>query len=552
MKLTPAPLALAFLIAASCVAAAPLAVDSTIKAVTVYADRAVVTRAASLTVTATGVIEATFEKLPALLQEESLQVTGRGEADVTLLDVTTRPVFVDFTPNERVKTIEDELRGLNQQDRTFADRAVVLGQQRDYVLKIQTATTTPTKESAGAVTLADTWTKLLAFTEDQLTRIAAEQQSIERQREELQQKRRALEQQLGELRGQGGRSYKTVLVRLAASTAGQLDLTVRYTVAAATWVPSYDARVASDKRAVELSYFGIVRQTTGEDWKDVDLTLSTARPSLGGGAPELEPWIVQQEVYRRVNESAEDVIELHAFTVETRKDTNYRAAAPAAPAKPRELRSAVSVVQTQATSASFKIQTAATVTSDNTPQKVPVASVSLGAVLEYAAIPKQTPAAFLTAKVTNSSDFPLLPGAMAVFLDDTFVASSAVPIVMPGEKFDLALGADEGVSVKRKLINRFVEDTGVVNKSKRVTYDILLTVQNNKKTAEKLVLTDQIPVSRHEKIIVKVLAPSERELKPDAEGRLKWTLSLNPGEKRELPLKFSVEHPNDLPVEGLE
>ena len=35
-------------------------------------------------------------------------------------------------------------------------------------------------------------------------------------------------------------------------------------------------------RSVDLGYFGVINQTTGEDWNKVKLTLSTARPSLGG------------------------------------------------------------------------------------------------------------------------------------------------------------------------------------------------------------------------------------------------------------------------------
>ncbi|HYD83818.1 MAG TPA: DUF4139 domain-containing protein, partial [Opitutus sp.] len=93
---------------------------------------------------------------------------------------------------------------------------------------------------------------------------------------------------------------------------------------------------------------------------------------------------------------------------------------------------------------------------------------------------------------------------------------------------------------------------GVVSKGKRITYDITLTVENHKRTAETIVVQDQIPVSRHEKIIVKQLAPDERQLKPDTEGVIKWGLELKPGEKRDLPLKFSIEHPADLAVSGLE
>lgn len=141
---------------------------------------------------------------------------------------------------------------------------------------------------------------------------------------------------------------------------------------------------------------------------------------------------------------------------------------------------------------------------------------------------------------------------MNVFLDGTFVATSALRTVMSGEKFDLALGADEGISVKHKRVRRFTEDTGLTNSGQRVTYEYLITIPNNKKTAARFIVADQIPVSRNEKIVVKQLAPDAKEVKPTAEGALKWTLDLKPAEKRELTLKFSVEHPNDVQVAGLE
>ena len=213
---------------------------------------------------------------------------------------------------------------------------------------------------------------------------------------------------------------------------------------------------------------------------------------------------------------------------------------------------AQATVDTAATSASFKIATAASVPSDNTAQKIPVTSAILNATLEYATTPKRLAAAFLTAKVANTSEFPLLPGAMNIFLDGTFVATGALALVMPGEKFDLALGADEGISVKHKRVQRFTENTGLTKSGQRFTYEYLLTIQNNKKVAARVVVSDHVPVSRHEKIVVKQLVPDAKEMKPTAEGSLKWTLDLKPGEKRELTLKFSIEHPNDLQVTGLE
>jgi conserved hypothetical protein len=536
--------------------AAPIAAESQIRAVTVYADRAVVTRTGEVRIPAAGVVEILFERLPAGLVDESLQVTGRGQAGAALLDVTPRTTFVDFTPNDRVKALEDEIRALDRQDREFDDRANVLAQQRDYIVKIQTSSTT-TGRDAHPITAPDIWLKMLDFTEQKLGEISAEVRTLDARREELRIRRAALQQQLDQLRGGGGRSYKTVAIRLDAQNAGALELTLRYTVHGAYWTPNYDVRVSTTDRSARLGYFGLVRQQTGEDWPDVELTLSTARPSLGGAAPELQPWIVQQRPFLPVATAApapgfDASIRQGALKV-GQASTRFSGDTPElANFYTNNVTARAAAVETHATSASFKVAVASTIPSDNSPQKVPIATATLALAPEYRTTPKLQPAAFLTAKVTNSTDYPLLAGSMNVFLDDTFVASSTLRTVMPREQFDLALGADDGLSVKRTLNNRFTEDTGVMSKSKRVTYDLTLTLQNNKRTPAKIVVRDQLPVSRHEKIVVKQLAPDERQLKPDAEGVLQWTLDLQPGEKRELPLRFSIEHPADFNVEGLE
>lgn len=536
--------------------AAPLPAQSAITAVTVYADRAIVTRAAALNLAATGVVEVTFEKLPANLLDQSLQVSGRGAAQVTILDVTARAAYVDFTPNERVKAIEDELRALGKQRRVLDDRGAVLKLQESSLGKLEAATTTPpNKDTAPRLTIEES-TKFLTFLEEQRGKFLAERQSLDTQLEDLAAKVEAAQRKLNELRGAGGRATKTVTVRLDAATIGQFDLALSYTVPGASWTPSYDARVNSNEKSIALAYYGLVRQNTGEDWKNVALTLSTARPSMGGAAPEVRPWTVDVFDPRVVPV---------AMPVASREMRTRTAAAPAATGgmlmqamadAPAELAKdasfAAARIDQAATSASFKISAPSTVPSDNSPQKIPVTTAALAANPEYLTSPKLQPAAFLTAKVVNTSEFPLLAGPLNAFLDGTFVATSALRTVMPEEKFDLALGADEGISVKHKRVKRFAEDTGLTNSGKRVTYEYLLTIQNNKQIAARVIVTDQIPVSRHEKIVVKQLAPEVKEMKPTAEGALKWTLDLKPAEKRELTVKFSIDYPNDVQVAGLE
>ncbi len=540
-------------------AAAP--VDSRISAVTVYTDRAVVTRTATVAL-AGGQAELVFANLPESLVDQSLQVTGRGTAQALILDVSARRTFVDFTPNARVKELEDQLAQLNQQMRGLNDRHGLLDDQSGMLAKIESALFAPPTKDVPRPDLNQLTTSLAYLTE-QKAKIAAERATLDTQREELQRKIDAVQGQLNELRGAGGRGYKTVTVRVSAPQAGELELALSYTVGGANWSPSYDARVLSGERAVALGYFGVVRQNTGEDWKDVALTLSTARPSLGGGAPTLHAWNLDVMLPVVLREQAEREARAKVMSARTLPATanaprevnlqNFTTAVDAAPPpESYEADLATASLEAGATSASFRIATTATIPSDGTAQKVPITSLRLAANPEYLTVPKRQQTAFLTAKVVNASDFPLLAGAMNVFLDGTFVATSKLRTVMAGEKFDLALGADEGIAVKHKRVQKFTEDTGITNSGKRITYEYLLTIQNNKKTAERVIVVDQVPLSRNEKVVVRQLSPDVREVKPTDEGTLKWTLDLKPGEKRDLTVKFTVDHPNDVNVTGLE
>lgn len=560
--------------------AAPIPAESRLAAATVYPDRAVVTRTAAGLAVPAGTAEFVFAGLPASLLDDSVQVSARGSVAASLLDVATRTVFITAEPDARAKELEDRLLALRREERALNDQGGVLDTQRTLLANIEKTSTAPVAPVAGSTpparpTLED-YAKLLAFSADQRARIETSARSLDVERAALAEKIAAAESQLNELRGRqpARRATKTVTVRLAAAAAGKLELSLAYALPGASWAPAYDARLRSEKRQVRLDAFGLVRNATGEDWTDIALTLSTARPGLGGTAPEIAPWYVdisQPVAYGMLSEGAMNL---------DRKAGRAKAALAGAPAAmsamaydaaPAEQEVAATFataeVASAATSASFKIATPVTLASDNTPQRVPLGGADLAAVLSYRATPKLQETAFLAAAVTNTGDLPFLGGALNVFLDDTFVATSRLATTMPGEKFTLQLGADEGIALKRKIVARFTEDTGFTSRSRRTTYDILLTVTNNKRSAERIVLTDALPVARDEKIVVKLLAPAEREfLKPedaaaeppragiarDAEGRLTWRLDLKPGEKRELALKFSIEHPADLPVTGVE
>jgi uncharacterized protein (TIGR02231 family) len=547
-------------------------VDSHVSAVTVYADRAVVTRSATVNLVP-GANDLVFDPLPANLADQSLQFSGHGTASATILDVNAQTVYVDVTPNSRVLDLEEQVRALQRQTRALDDRAAVLGDERDFVKRMLQASTGTVIYPLGADAAhgggsaarptLDEWEKLYSYSEETLGKIATEVESLDGQREDLKAKQAALELQLNELHGARGKKVKRVTVRVAATTEGTLDVSLKYALPGANWVPSYDARLHAADRVVELTYNGIVRNGTGEDWNDIALTLSTARPSLGGGAPELWPWVVDVAQPRvelmskaRPASSLRDVAgSVGVVSRQFLEDTGgSNANAP-------EAVQSYATVEANATSATFRIPATVSVAANNSSQKVSISSAKLAANLQYQSTPRMMEAAFLTAEAVNTTDFPFLAGAMNTFLDDTFIAASRLKTVMPGEKIELQLGVDEGIAIKRKLVNRFAENTGLTGNGRRVTYEFLVSVANNKKTPEHLVFKEALPVSRNEKIVVSLITPEEKdvgtkespkEVTREEDGSLVWRIDLRPAEKREVTLKFSIEYPADVNVSGLE
>lgn len=532
--------------------AAAAGLASSIGAVTVYQDRAVVTRAASSELPA-GEHELVLEKLPASLQENSLQVSAKSSGQATLLDVRVRDAFQADTVNERVKQLEDQIRKLQGQQAALDDEAAVLDNQRELVAMMQRGATEPAKD--GPRPTLDELKAIQALSADTLSRTLAGLRRVAEQRDDLERQLSAAQGELGQLQGQLNRRTKTVTLRVNLARAGKLDLNVSYAVAGARWTPSYDARLRPADRSVDLGYFGVIRQNTGEDWNNVKLTLSTARPALGGGAPKLNPWIIDVAAPPPPM-PAPVAAAAPAMRPEPRARQSPKAAyaeAAAADMAPvlEEAKVSTAEVQSEATSASFQIRQPATLPSDNSTQRVAITTAKLPATLQYQSTPALREAAFLTALANNNTEYPFLAGTLNTFLEDAFVAASSMKPVMPGEKVELALGADDGISIKRQLVNRFTESTGFSGNGKRVTYEYKITVKNNKATKEQVSFKDRLPISRNEKIEVKLLSPADRDIKREDDGVLVWNWDMEPGKSRDAVLKFSVDYPGDIDVAGL-
>ncbi|MBI5472429.1 MAG: mucoidy inhibitor MuiA family protein, partial [Ignavibacteriae bacterium] len=554
--------------------------QSKITSAIVYNDRALVTRLASGSFDV-GKYNLKLPGLPILLNDQSVRIAGGGTAHAKILEVRVELALLDSVPDARVKELQNRMKAVQDDLRKLEDRGKTLTQQKEFLLRISIASSENiSKDLRVQRPTVEDWQKVMAFLDASHSRFSAEQRELDAKKEELQRKLSELQFELDNIGTPKQPREKQVFVQLDVQKEGKLDLELSYLIQNASWEPLYDLRANTGKKKIELTYNAIVWQNTGEDWKDVTLTLSTAQPVIGGTQPVLGTWFIDVyggtkgaiqgfvrdiatgEPLPGVNVTIEGKsqgastnsdgffviqnVEPGAYSLKvsfvgyvskrlqtqvvpyqsTRLDvgldasnvepegvtvtavrpefkSNYthsvitpqpgviaRAGRASEVAYTTDFESAR--VQSGATSTAFEIGAKATVPSNNTKRKVTITVASLDGAFTYSSVPKIQPRVYFKSTITNTTDFPLLAGSMSVFVDNNYVSNSHLGTVMPAEKFDAFLGVDDGVKIERKILNKLTEISGFFSKSRRTTYDILITVENLKKSAETVIVRDNI------------------------------------------------------------
>lgn len=535
------------LLPAIALAAEPTTVASRISDVTVYADRAQVTRTAEVTL-APGENRLRLSELPATLGDESVRASGMAAAPVTIQDVEVRTVVGEQAADSTAKELEARVQKLKDESAALDARQRVLDRQRKFLeqIEVKAAGDVSRDVQLNKLDLAQL-KELPAFIAAETARLEDEAQQIAVARRELQPRIEAAEAEFNKHRAAASKASKTVVVTVNAKQATKLQLQVSYVLGGATWTPTYDARAVPEAGQVEFTYNGIVRQQTGEDWRGVNLTLSTARPAIGAQMPELEKWAVDfaqpaalggRVAFQRAVETMPPPAPLGAPEV---------AAEPLALARQEP-----AAIEQGATSATFRVPRPADVPSDGEPHRQTIAVRSLPASFRYETTPKLSTAAYLKATATNTTDAPFLAGVVNVFVGPDFIGTGRIETTAPTEPIRVFLGSDDAIRVKREELKDRQGKSGLFNRRRKQVFAYKITVENFKDKPQLVAVFDQLPVPGHDDIKVTLAENSTRPTGAEAgTGKLTWEFTLKPREKREILYEFSVDWPQDRTVTGL-
>jgi len=576
-----ARLSISVLIAGSTLAAGEdiAATPSAIDAVTVYLDRAWVTRKAKVRLVA-GATALRFAGLPAEFDDASLRVALSG--GVRLDGLLARSVLLTQRSAENVRVLEKAMAAADANVQEQRDLVGVLDKAFAFLNGVEVSRGDKLSKELGRVDgkgpeVAD-YKAVLGFLVDERLALAGRLRQARAALAELEPVAAAKRHEVEQAKRTSSLEQKEVLATLTASEAGEVEISVSYMLPGALWFPTYDLRVDSERKHARLEYHAMVQQATGEDWSNVALTLSAARPTVAVRAPKLEPWFVTPRNLAMLNgpngtsagalrQLAQAESQSGTFGDDIRIDqeqgksynprdnllfqSRNRAASNEAAHK-NLIFNAVRIervsqaLEHRTTSSVFPVAARESIASTGKPQRVAIVEGDFDLARSYVAVPRTSLATYVVAQAVNNLKLPILPGEARLHVGADLVGTSTLDFVAPNEATEFYLGKDESIALTREIDNKNSGRTFFGSK-KRLEIAYTVTVRNHHDAAVDVAVHEALPVSQDERIRIKVQTLAPKPVESDR-GVTRWNLTLAKGESKTVTFAYTIEYPDDLVI----
>ena len=608
------------LIAVNLQAQSELTLESQIKDVIVYRQGARITRTVNVNLTK-GKSTLILNEITAKLDKGSLQV--KGAENLIIVSVSHETSFLNK------KKVSDQIAQMEQRQTEIQDSVAILnGLKKVYFEEKEMILSNKTIGGNNGLNIEELQ-KAAEFFRFRLMEIESKSKKLGKHALLLKQEKLDITNQLRELNANSDQPTSQVKVIVSAKKNGNYTIELEYVTNDAGWIPKYDIRLSEISKPLALTYKAKVSQNTNEDWKNVNLTLSTGNPSVSNYKPALETYFLTFNNYYKESipiilrgtssitgkvsgvvtdastgealPGASVVIKGTTTGTITDLDGNYEldilpgnqtleisfigyvpeyvnadrsviytslepdvmaldevvvigygtsgssavygshASSGYGYSRPVKKDHIPLAIQKRQTSTEFEIDIPYDIPSDNKQYDVSMVEYKLDASYYYSAVPKLSDEIFLTAKLSDWTDYNLLNGEASIFFKGIYQGNTYLNLDSFEDTLSVSIGRDEDIVISRDIQKDFSSEKSM-GSHKKVLKSWEITVKNNKLVPVDLVIEDQYPVSKEDNIKVDRIDDSGAEVNKE-NGKMKWYLDLDGGEKKSFLVKYEVKYP---------
>ena len=456
-------------------------------------------------------------------------------------------------PNPAIRTVEDSIKMFQKLLAAANNDGVITSDLLDKTSRlIETYSSSPNKNltTAELIKLLDFYTGKVQSYRNTLYAIQIKKENITEQLTDLSTRMNKIRQENG---GNASKVVGEMILQVMAQQVASADIGISYFTQRAGWIPTYDMRVKSIDNSFKLAYKAAVTQTTGLDWKQVKLTLSTSNPNQGNAYPTLSPLFLQMyspQVYKEMATRSAAANYNRAQSMQKVELDQVVVTGYGRNNKTKDDVSDYLTLNESQLNTSFEIDLPYDIPSDGKSYSVAIKEEKLDATYKHYAVPKLDKDAFLLAEISNWENLDLLPGDANIIMDNVYLGKSFIDPNTTMDTLNLSLGRDKRMAVKRVLVKEFSKSK-VRGDTKTETFTYEITVKNNKSKDVSMLLKDQYPISKMKDVVVKLEEDRDGAEVNEELGTLNWKINLKPGESKKYKFSYSVTYPKDQKIANL-
>lgn len=462
-----------------------------------------------------------IDNLPAGLREDSLILEGADGVDVRNVQLIASHAELAA---RHLPEMSETHRRLEDEKATNQHALDATRQQLEFLAKLESfaASHAAAETRRGTLSATDV-TKLAGYAFDQRSRLVAEVDRLERERRALLQRQQGLkterDRRKAALRARGHRAR----LHIFKSVPAPAELRLRYLVDGVSWSPTYVIR--ADGEAVVVRAGAKITQGSGENWRDVALTLTSGSRSSALARRIPQPLPVELRRGGHIDKAVRMSSQLSEI------QTPRRPGGGGLGRVHESQLAAPDVVVDVDVPGRVSLRTSAAT------QRVMLGDYALPAERYFVAVPLENHRVSREARVRNDTGRALLRGSAEVYFANEFVGTTTLDTVLPGDDFVLALGVARDVKASRRLVER---DERWRGNAKEITLHYALAIENRSGIDLPLRLFDRVPHSATDDALKLDITTPKMPLSTvdsDAEttrgeGILRWDVVVPPQEGR--------------------
>ena len=498
---------------------------SNIENITIYQGLASVTR--TLPISGSGEQTLVFSCLSPTIEPESISVQALGNVNVGEVSIET--LSAEQASQCQYGQYQGDAKVQNQKN-NLADISAELEAARLTKAYLQNLTKVTQINTAG--TLANN-------ARDLETQAASINKRIVELQQREAQAQDALNQMLAGNMTRAQNSVTQVSVRTASRTPSTVKL--HYQVRGASWEPTYQARLNTDSKQLNITASAVIAQQTGENWNNVPVILSTVNPNqtTTSQLPRVERLSLYDEEQAKLSRYAPPMMEPAPMVVVSARDS-YGGAEGMAPLPSFNVSS-----QNKNGITEYRLPQRVSIPSDGRRVRTVIDEQSGTSKLWLRSTPSAENAAYWYA----SAPF-LTPawadGSLQLYRDDNYVGQSRYDYQSLKEQ-GIGFGVDPSLLVKQLTDEDKKGDKGVFNRqqTKTITQAYQFTNQHNRSV--RLQVLSAEPVSSDDSIKVTAAhnpAISQKDWN-DNKGMVAWEFDLPSKQSQVVQSTYKISYPAD-------